>query len=193
MNKEIKKSFERLQKVAAMLYFVFMLFICSCNKNDEFTNDDIKIWISSFSLESGGSSVPDIFIGEWNPFAFAYKANEKKIKNIVVFGKNDFIHSDGLIINEYPDDYEFDEALRGLIHMSFNNCGFVYSKSSDLINYSYEFYKSPCFAALIPESKVEIDIKDALKGAYRFVNIKDDLIIHFKGASKKNLLILKKR
>ena len=161
--------------------FVFIGFLSwSCqNKGEADLSEPLSDELISINLSKNGKTDPELLIGEWDAIKFAYTADGTKFSH----SKN--ISSDYVI--NMSDYFSYDDEHLGVV--LFANCGYHYSRKGNLIS----VLESNCFAAIIPLTDDDSKIYGTLNNAYCFVIKDNDLIIHFIGAEKSNLLILKKR
>jgi len=189
MNRVIKKSFERKQKVTVlMLCAVCTLFCWSCqnrNEADQPLPEPLSDEEISFNLSENGKTDPDLLIGEWDATAFAYTADGKKVSNLATISDCPV-----RIVNTFLW-HEDDELLDHEFSVNFKICSYPYSRSGNKIKYIRE--RSACFAINVPWTNVEMKVDNSLKNAYSFVIKGNELIIFFTEAKDNNLLIFKKR
>lgn len=169
------------------LCMVCMLFSFSCQTK---INEDEQLLspeqISTNLLKSEFTEIdPALLIGEWNITKFAYTADGKKISNVATISNCAVDIRDGFLLNE-------DDELLGneLFSVYFKICLTTYSISNNKI---VQLIRSDCWAINVPWTSDEIEIDNALKNAYSFVIIDNELLIYFTGVKNKNLLILTKR
>ena len=116
MSRKIKKSFERLQKVAVLALCVVFSWSCQ-NRNEADLHEPLSDELISFNLSESGNIDPELLIGEWDCVKFAYTADGKKISNVVAISQGrltipnepfiENIEDIGSILNDWEKDLNF--------------------------------------------------------------------------------------
>jgi len=89
MSRKIKKSFERLQKVAILTLCV--VFSWSCQNRKDLPEEPLSDELISFNLSESGTIDPELLIGEWDAIKFAYTADGQKISDVVKIKSADLV------------------------------------------------------------------------------------------------------
>ena len=202
MSRKIKKSFERLQKVAILTLCVVLSW--SCQNRKDLPEEPLSDELISFNLSKSGTIDPELLIGEWDAIKFAYTADGQKISDVVKIKNAD------LVIPVAPTDTvcEVYDTETGMHIFSeqwnlrcINGSMWLASISGNLINLT--FCGSTKMGVPIPHE--EWDMVWALDNAKSFVIKGNELMIFFTGdeddkdftsiagEKKINLIIFKKR
>jgi len=181
MNRVIKKSFERKQKVTVlMLCAVCTLFCWSCqnrNEADQPLPEPLSDEEISFNLSENGKTDPDLLIGEWDAIAFAYTVDGKRISNRTAISKGRLKIPVAITV--------IDDDGKGLWELSVVNTSmYACSLSGNLIELTF------CRSTYIyvPPLHIENDLTIALVTACSFVIKGNELIIYFTKVEDKDLL-----
>jgi hypothetical protein len=158
--------------------------------------------IASNLLKSGMADTTQL-TGNWELVKFAYTTDGNVISDvadisnvaiglmalnyieITIPNKEDFLS----LCDRKSELCKFD--LANICSFSFCHNIFCYSISENLTNFI--MFLPPVVMINITLTKDGNDVFDALKNIYSFVIRDDELLIHFNGAKRKNLLILKKQ
>ena len=203
MKRVIKKSFERLQKVAVLTLCVVFCWSCQ-NKTDQ--PEPLSDEIISFNLSENGETNPELLVGEWDCVKFAYTADGKKISNAVAISQGMLtIPNEPFIENNFDieDDWERIRKSQWSLNCLNWNGFFCLSLGQNII----EVMLCGSSFAGIPTPNVEHDLTYATRTAHSFVIRGNELIFYFQALddenllpnfevikkNKTNLLILKKR
>jgi hypothetical protein len=141
--------------------------------------DELNELITS-NLSKKGVATPALLIGDWDFITYAYT-------------------EDGITISDVPSKPKGLLLIKGTKANSFKiQWEFKYENT-----FYYECYLSGCLVELpsrgstlihVPDEREnEVDLATAIRNAYSFVIIGDELIIYYTGKEDKNLLVLKKR
>ena len=143
-------------------------------------DDELNDLITS-NLSKQGIADPERLIGKWDFITYAYSEDGITISDIPTEFKKGYLQvknnsmasSGGWWDFNYVNTMTYGPSLSGnLIKLGFRATTLIYTSPED--------------------TEQEVNIANALRGAYSFVIKGDELIIYYTGASDKNLLILKK-
>jgi len=150
----------------------YLRFIPYINSVDDNLNDLI-----TSNLSRKGVADPVLLIGEWDFAKYAYTEDGNVVSEVSTISGGYLKIVATKLIN-ITDQWLFENA---------NENFYDFSLSGNLVKLRF---RRGTYAMPPPE---EVDIMTALKSAYSFVIIGDELLIYYTGKEDKNLLVLKKR
>jgi len=205
MRRKIKKSFERLQKVAILTLCVVFSWSCQNRNEADLPEETLSDELISFNLSESGTIDTELLIGEWDCVKFAYTEDGKNISDVVNI-TNAYLDIPVAPTDTVCEVYDSETGMYSqskvwVLHSTYNGGGWLCSLSGNLINLTF------CGSTKIyvPNPHEERDMVWALDNAKSFVIKGNELMIYFTGdeddksftsiAGNKriNLIILKKR
>ena len=164
--------------IASLLFFC-----CMCKNNDEIqqTSNTLSDEQIATNLSKTGKIDPDLLVGNWGIKNFAYTVDGKIISNEAPISKGRL----NIPLAPTPTEYEQDDKWWLSVY---NLMGFICELSGNFIKLTFE---GSTYLYVTPPN-IEYDIIEAFINSYSFVIKGNELIIHFTGVDKRNLLIFKK-
>ena len=187
-----------MKSIIFILSMMMSLLFWSC-QNYPLSDEQI-----AFNLSKKGKNNPELLVGEWDCMKFAYTEDGNKITNVkdisnlgfennsvdkgfLAWYKVGISNLDAAHIAQMVNDAPL--GLFGPLMFGTNN--HFYLISDNLMFFSR--FSDYVYAIALTETNEVRDVQFALRNTYSYVVKGNELIIHFKGVEKRNLLILEKR